>query len=736
MSDWFVEQLTRIGLRSVEAKSLSFAALDEKEVSILLVDDTPANLQVLQGTLKPLGHKLLAARDGESALSIARRSQPALVLLDVMMPGIDGYEVCRRMKADPELSHIAVIFCSALDDTKAKVRGLEFGAVDFITKPYEPDEIVARVNAHLAAQLLARSLAEKNTALARELAIARTQQADALRRVDWVLAGSSPQILRFKEQVAVAAQGDAPVFFRATDDTGAEAAVRVLHANSERRNGPLLTVLGGRSFDTPSASEISSFLPSGDKPSRLELAHGGILFVDQLDRLPVEALEDLASYIISSEETRRAGRTPVPDTRIVAVIGRDFGRTLPERVQFSMRVTRGTSNIEVPTLRDRDEDVMELAATIARTTLDSRGEEFSGFDDESTRRLRAHSWPGNLRELEDVIVRSVTRVDQGVVVVDPALLQSGIPLGSYRLLRRLGVGGFGEVWEARHHLLARPAAVKLILGDSASDPKVIERFRREATATAGLASPYTVTLYDFGISESGQFYYVMELLDGFDLEQLVMKHGALPAERLVHYLVHATLSLAEAHERGLIHRDIKPSNLFACRLGIEADVLKVLDFGLVRRQLSGAEAQLTQENSFVGTPAFMAPESAVGGELDGRADIYSLCATAYMLATGEPPFSGNTAMAILLAHMAQAPKAPCDVAPHIPQVLSDLILAGLAKAPADRPTAREFLSALRAIRLADKWDEEQRQSWWRQHRPDIGSSVDAEEPTSLTYFPS
>lgn len=735
MSDWFAEQLTRMGLGSAQAEALSAETRTEQEVAILLVDDAPANLQVLQGTLKPLGHKLLAARDGESALAIARRSKPALVLLDVMMPGIDGYEVCRRMKADPELAQVAVIFCSALDDTAAKVRGLELGAVDFVTKPFEPDEVVARVNAHLAAQLLARSLAEKNRALSRELTIARTQQVDALRRIDWVLSGSSPALQRLKEQLATAAAGDAPVLLRAADDTGAEAAVRVLHAASARSDGPFLTVLGGRSLDSHASGETASFRVGGGAPSRLELAAGGTLFIDHLDRLPVEALEDLTAFLLSAEEARRAGRTPTPDTRIVAVIDRDVARALPERVQFGMRVAFAKYDIDVPRLVERGDDVLELAVAIARAKLAARGEPFSAFDDDSARRLRAHTWPGNLRELEDVIARSVPHAEAGLVAVDPALLQSGIPLGSYRLLRRLGVGGFGEVWEARHHLLARPAAVKVILGSSTSDPRVVERFRREATATANLASPHTVTLYDFGVSESGQFYYVMELLDGFDLEKLLLRHGPLPAERLAHYLVQACRSLAEAHELGLVHRDIKPSNLFACRLGIEADVLKVLDFGLVRRQLEGTDAQLTQENAVLGTPAFMAPESVLGQQLDGRTDIYGLCATAHLLATGKAPFSGETTMALLLAHMTEPPKALCDLSPQVPKAFSDIILAGLAKTMTDRPTARELLRALLATGLAQEWDEERRQAWWHEHRPDVGGSVGTEEPTSLSYLP-
>ncbi len=300
------------------------------------------------------------------------------------------------------------------------------------------------------------------------------------------------------------------------------------------------------------------------------------------------------------------------------------------------------------------------------------------------------------------------------------------------MLRRLGRGGFGEVWEARHQLLARPAAVKLILGSSAADPLVVERFRREATATANLASPHTVTLYDFGVSESGQFYYVMERLDGIDLEHLVGHFGPLSAERLTHYLVQACRSLAEAHEFGLVHRDIKPSNLFACKLGIEVDVLKVLDFGLVRRQEQPSDVHLTQQNALLGTPAFMAPEVGLGQAVDGRTDVYSLCATAWALATGREPFPGETAVAVIMGHMMKPVPPLCD---EVPGPLAELIEAGLAKDPGARPTARQLLRALLATGQSQLWDEERRLAWWSQHRPELGENVGTDQPTSLGFLP-
>jgi serine/threonine-protein kinase len=246
---------------------------------------------------------------------------------------------------------------------------------------------------------------------------------------------------------------------------------------------------------------------------------------------------------------------------------------------------------------------------------------------------------------------------------------------------------------------------------------MVERFRREATATASLSSPHTVTLYDFGVSEQGQFYYVMEMLDGFDLEHYLGKHGTMPPARLVHFLIHACRSLVEAHAAGLVHRDLKPSNMYACRLGLEVDVLKILDFGLVR-QAGGNQPRLTQADLIVGTPDFIAPECAMGkSDLDGRTDIYSLAATAYNLAAGKSVFTGANPMVVVMQHIQAKPVPLATVAPGVPQGLSDLIMACLAKSPADRPDAQVLLAALMASGIAQGWSETDRQAWWAEHRP-------------------
>ncbi|MGE3191258.1 MAG: serine/threonine-protein kinase, partial [Vicinamibacterales bacterium] len=209
-------------------------------------------------------------------------------------------------------------------------------------------------------------------------------------------------------------------------------------------------------------------------------------------------------------------------------------------------------------------------------------------------------------------------------------------MGNYQLEARLGQGGMGEVWRARHRLLARPAAVKLVRPPRApGDWPVVDevaplRFEREAQATAGLRSPHTVELFDFGVAADGTFYYVMELLDGVDADTLVRRFGPVPAARAIHLLRQACHSLSEAESRGLVHRDVKPANLMVCRYGEDLDFVKVLDFGLVKALAtdlwaSETMAAVSRDGMMTGTPAFMAPEQAMGGdEVDGRADIYAL----------------------------------------------------------------------------------------------------------------
>ncbi len=304
-----------------------------------------------------------------------------------------------------------------------------------------------------------------------------------------------------------------------------------------------------------------------------------------------------------------------------------------------------------------------------------------------------------------------------------AAVRQARELGSYRLVERLGRGGMGEVWRAEHRLLARPAAIKLIRPEvlGANDPEarrlLMRRFEREAQATAMMRSLHTIELYDFGVSDDGTFYYVMELLGGYDLHALVGRFGPVPAERAVHLLRQVCDSLGEAHEAGLIHRDIKPANIYACRYGREVDVVKVLDFGLVKHtQAPEPGADLVTAGQLAGgTPAFMAPEQALGEDrVDARSDLYAVGCVAYWLLTGTLVFEGATPLETIVMHVHAQPDLPSrrtDL--PIPPQLEALVLTCLAKDPAARPaTADELGARLAAVPLERPWTAERAREWW------------------------
>jgi len=314
-------------------------------------------------------------------------------------------------------------------------------------------------------------------------------------------------------------------------------------------------------------------------------------------------------------------------------------------------------------------------------------------------------------------------------------------LGSYKLVARLGAGGMGEVWRAEHRLLARSAAIKLIRAEALSDPESVpeirERFRREAQVLASMRSRHTIDLYDYGVTDDGTFFYVMELLDGLDLESLVLREGAQPAARVIEMMIQACSSLAEAHEAGLLHRDIKPPNLFLCRAADELDIVKLLDFGIVQtandtpqamtKELSAKEIpdtpKLTQLGAMLGTPGFMAPEQILGMALDGRADLYALGCVAWWLLTGNELFPRQGAEAkILHKHIYEPIPALATKmrGAWCPPELGAVVSACLAKDAEQRPLdARQLAAQLRAIPIPPQhaWTEAKALAWWTAYKP-------------------
>lgn len=300
-------------------------------------------------------------------------------------------------------------------------------------------------------------------------------------------------------------------------------------------------------------------------------------------------------------------------------------------------------------------------------------------------------------------------------------------MGSYTLEESLGGGGMGEVWRASHRMLARPAAVKLIKRDvlAGMDAGEIERlnqrFEQEVQATAALLSPHTVDIYDYGLAQEGTFYYVMELLDGIDMETLVERYGPVEPSRAAYLMTQACHSLIEAHKRHLIHRDIKPANLFVCKYGEDFDFVKVLDFGLVKHEMARDEGdlKLTADGTITGTPSYICPELVTGkSPVDHRSDIYSLGCVMYWLLTGVLVFTAKTSVAMMMEHVNSEPVPPSQRSElQIPKDLDEVVLACLAKDPADRPqSAAELSERLSRIDFEAAWDNEHARSWWDLHR--------------------
>jgi serine/threonine-protein kinase len=286
--------------------------------------------------------------------------------------------------------------------------------------------------------------------------------------------------------------------------------------------------------------------------------------------------------------------------------------------------------------------------------------------------------------------------------------------GQYRLVRKLGVGGMGEVYLAEHALLKRPCALKLIKAEASADPLALARFEREVQSSARLAHHNTIEIYDYGHTEDGTFYYVMEYLQGMSLADIVKAHGPLPAGRVIYLFRQVCAGLAEAHGLGFIHRDLKPANVFIAVQGGETDVAKVLDFGLVKPTKEPEAAALTADMIVSGTPLYMAPEQAMADRsLDARADIYALGAMMYHALTGKPPFRGESPFAVMMAHARDPVVPPSKVKPGVPHDLEAVILRCLAKKRDSRyPTAKALAEALAACESARDWGPNRADAWW------------------------
>jgi serine/threonine protein kinase len=303
-------------------------------------------------------------------------------------------------------------------------------------------------------------------------------------------------------------------------------------------------------------------------------------------------------------------------------------------------------------------------------------------------------------------------------------------LGQYTLEGKIGSGGMGSVYRARHALLRRPTAVKLLEPDKVSD-LAVARFEREVQLTSRLAHPNTVAIYDYGRTPEGVFYYAMEYLDGIDLEDLVRRFGPVPEGRAVSILRQVCGSLAEAHGLGLVHRDVKPANVILCHRGGIPDFVKVLDFGLARAVGAEGEARLTAAGSLTGTPLYLAPEAVERPDaVDARADLYALGAVGYFLLTGTPVFRGQTIAELCMQHLKAPPEPPSQrLGRPLDPPLEALILKCLAKSPDDRPpSARAALDELAGYEGAGGWSGADAEAWWTRFKAEAGDALSGPVP--------
>jgi eukaryotic-like serine/threonine-protein kinase len=592
---------------------------------------------------------------------------------------------------------------------------------------YEQRRLAAADLQQANASLEAR-VAERTAALERELRVAQALLNEARMRVEGPLLGGSAAVRALRDAIARQARSIDPLLLTGPAGAGKEAVARAVHDESGR-SGAFIFVncaevtaqyrQGGEAGDRFSTEE--SVLGS-----RFELAAGGTIFLEAVHELP-PALQHALYLTIERDRSRGAGIESVSDVRLIASTTHDLRQSPPGGFTPLFDALRA-NRVTVPPLVDRREDIPALVDHFVRRHARRLGKVIDQVSPDSMRRLESYTWPGNIPELRTVLERAVLVCKSTVLEVDAEQLNEAMAVGSYRLVSQLGSGGMGEIWLARHRFLVRPAAVKLIRHDVAPGPardQLVRRFEREAHVTAGLRSPHTVQLYDFGVNESGSFYYVMEYLEGLDLQRLVPRFGPQPAERVIVLLRQACRSLAEAHSRGLVHRDIKPANVFVTRLGTEYDYVKILDFGVVKEQAGHDATMITNAGMVQGTPAFMPPEIVMGeARIDGRADLYSLACTAYWALTAHTLFDATTPAQMLLQHVQRQPAPPSTRSElSIPKRLESILMSCLEKDPAKRPSSALDLNAQLVQVVCDApWTNEIAQEWWESHAPEAAGS--------------
>jgi formate hydrogenlyase transcriptional activator len=420
----------------------------EHSASILVVDDTPANLGVLIETLSQAGYRVRVASDGESALEQARYAPPSLVLMDAMMPGIDGFETTRRMRGIATLAQVPVIFMTALSEGADKVRAFAAGANDYVTKPFQQEEVLARVQTHIARRALERELERANGELEMRVAARTRELEEALAQVESLkvrlqqenqylkreisetgsdaIVGRSPGLQHALAQVSLVAPTDATVLIRGETGTGKELIARALHDKSQRRDGPLVKLNCSAISAGLVESELfghvkGAFTGAHDRRvGRFELANNGTLFLDEVSELPLETQAKLLRVLQEREfEPVGSSRTQKVNVRVIAASNRDLAAdSRSGRFRADLYYRLNVFPIDLPSLRERRDDIPLLATYFLQRAARKLGKRIDAIETRSMERLCAHCWPGNIRDLQNVIERAAILADGSELVVN------------------------------------------------------------------------------------------------------------------------------------------------------------------------------------------------------------------------------------------------------------------------------------------------------------------------------
>jgi formate hydrogenlyase transcriptional activator len=391
--------------------------------TVLIVDDQPLNIDLLEQELAAAGYRTVATRGGEAAIALARERAPELILLDVMMPGIDGYETCRRLKADAATRSIPVIFLTALKETFEKVRAFELGAVDYVTKPFESEELLARVGAHVA---LRREIEAHRRSKATIRALVEQSRGDA----DGALIGDSPALARVRELIGRVAGSDSTVLVTGETGTGKELVARALHAQGARRERPLVKLNCAALPRELVESELfghekGAFTGAlAQRRGRFELADGGSLLLDEVGELPPEAQAKLLRVLQEREFERVGGTRPLRvDVRVIAATNRDLrAEVAAGRFRADLFYRLNVFPIALPPLRERREDIVPLMRHAVMRLARRLGRQVDGLAPGFVESACAYDWPGNVRELENVIERALIMSRGGLLDASEALL--------------------------------------------------------------------------------------------------------------------------------------------------------------------------------------------------------------------------------------------------------------------------------------------------------------------------